>query len=219
MCSSSSALFGAINLTPKEVKNKSVIEIGSININGSLRPLIESYKPAEYIGVDIVKRKGVDIVCSAENILDRFGKKKFDFVISTEMLEHVKNWKKIVSNIKNICKPGGIILITTRSYGYPYHSYPNDFWRYELNDMKTIFSDCDIISLESDFLEPGVFIKLRKPKNFIENDISDYALYSVILNKHIKSLEKEKIRFWYFLLMVKEKIKRILIKAYQKLFK
>ena len=115
-------------------------------------------------------------------------------MISTELIEHVSDWKKAVSNIKNICKRNGIMLITTRSYGFRYHSYPYDCWRYELSDMEYIFSDCIIEKLEKDRLHPGVFIKARKPKAFEEKVLSDYALYSIVENKRIKEVQEVKLK-------------------------
>jgi SAM-dependent methyltransferase len=97
-----------------------------------------------------------------------------------EMMEHVLDWKKIISNFKKILKPAGILLITTRSKGFYYHSYPCDFWRYELEDLKKIFSDFEIISLEKDLEAPGVFMIARKPIFFVKNDLSHLNLYSMV---------------------------------------
>lgn len=185
MCHVSCILFGAKHLKEKEIKGKKIIEVGSYDVNGSLRPLLESYEPEKYVGVDIEKGPGVDVICNAENMIDKFGKESFDVVISTELLEHVQNWKKVISNIKGVCMDGGIILITTRSKGFPYHGYPYDFWRYEAEDMKYIFSDCEILALEKDSQAHGVFIKIKKPNNFIENNLLDYKLHSIITDKKV----------------------------------
>lgn len=107
MCNVNCIVFGATNLQEKDVKGKRVIEVGSLNVNGSLRPLIESLCPKKYVGVDIVEGPGVDMICDAENLVEKFGDSSFDVVITTELLEHVRNWKKVVSNIKNICTSGG----------------------------------------------------------------------------------------------------------------
>lgn len=93
MCNVNYIVFGAINLNEEEIEGKNIIEVGSYDINGSLRPIVESWKTAKYVGVDIEKGPGVDIVCNAEELLDKFEKNRFDIVLSTELLEHVKDWR------------------------------------------------------------------------------------------------------------------------------
>lgn len=210
MCNDSGIQFGTINLTSAEIQEKRVLEIGAMDVNGSLRKTIELFCPNEYIGVDIERGSGVDVVCGAEEILEKFGAESFDAVISTEMLEHVQDWKTVVSNIKNVCRPGGIILLTTRSYGFKYHGYPHDFWRYELEDMQNIFSDFEIQALQSDPEAPGVFLKAKRPERFKENDLSDYKLYSIVTNKKMVWLRREDFNNPYFMrLRLKMKLKKV----------
>ncbi|GGP19005.1 hypothetical protein GCM10007981_00940 [Thermocladium modestius] len=54
--------------------------------------------------------------------------------------------------------------------------------------MANIFSDFEIITLEKDHQEPGVFLKARKPSNWKPADLSDIALYSIILGSRTKDL-------------------------------
>jgi len=218
MCHISVIVFGAKSLATKEVQGKRVIEIG-YSATGTPRPIIESMEPKGYIGVNLKRGPGVDVICNAEKILKKFGKESFDLVIATELLEHVRNWRLVISNIKNICKPDGIILITTRSFGYPYHPCPGDFWRYELKDLKVIFSDCEILCLEKDNLEPGVFIKIKKTNNFQEKNLSDYKLYSIVTNKRVKDITNKDFRTFYFQhLVLKDKIKYFLTKINSYIF-
>ena len=194
MCTPQCIIFGVLNLPKEELQGRKVLEVGSYDVNGSLRPILESWGPAEYVGVDIERGPGVDVVCRAEDVVELFGKESFDIVISTELLEHVKDWRVVISNIKNICTTNGTILITTRSYGFRYHGHPYDFWRFELADMEHIFSDCIIKKLEEDNLAPGVFIKAQKPTRFIEKDLSDYELYSIIADKRVRELDEQVLR-------------------------
>lgn len=179
MCTKSCLRFGQNNINKEDVENKDVIEIGSYNVNGSLRPYTVSLMPRKYIGVDIKEGQFVDIICNAENVLDKFGKESFDLVITTEMMEHVENWRKVISNLKNICKENGVIILTTRSKGFGKHDFPSDYWRYEIDDMKQIFSDFIIESIEKDSKHPGVFVRTRKPKNFVEKDLSGINLFRI----------------------------------------
>ena len=212
MCHVSCIVFGAVNLHPEDVEGKKVIEIGSYDVNGSIHSIVDTSKPSEYVGVDIEEGPGVDLVCSAEEVLNCFGRESFDLVITTEMIEHVWDWKIVISNIKDICKPGGIILLTTRSLGFPYHPSPTDFWRFEKEDMENIFSDCEILVLEKDKEYPGVFIKVKKPLEFIEKDLADYNLYSMITGKRMANITEDDYRNWHFIKMdSKEKLRMFII--------
>ena len=46
--------------------------------------------------------------------------------------------------------------------------------------MKEIFSDFEVVVNKEDPQELGVFVKARKPANFIEKDLADHKLYSII---------------------------------------
>jgi SAM-dependent methyltransferase len=111
----------------------------------------------------------------------------FDVVISTGVLEHARNWCLVVSNLKHVVKPGGVLLLTTRSFGFPYHPWPYDFWRYEKDDLRAIFSDMDILVLESDPQLPGVLMKSLKPQAFVEVPPQE-SMYSVILGRRARSV-------------------------------
>ena len=182
MCSPRCIVFGSKNLKETEVKGASVIEIGSRNVNGGLRQHIESLNPVEYIGVDIVKGNGVDVICDAENIVAQFGPERFDIVVSTEMLEHGRNWRSVIWNMKTVLRPGGIILITTRAPGFGYHGFPDDYWRFTVTNMEAIFSDFNINELEWDTPanHRGVFVKATKSKGA---DLEQINLFSIITEK------------------------------------
>src|SRR5438128_488597 len=181
MCNEACLEFGRRHLLPDEITGKKVLEVGSMDVNGSLRAIVQRMAPSAYVGVDIATGPGVDVVCRVSELVARFGEAAFDTVISTEMLEHVRDWRVAVSNMKRVLKVGGTIVITTRSPGFPYHGYPYDFWRYEPDDIRTIFADMQLQALASDPLAPGVFLKARKPDPFVERDLAHVALHSVVV--------------------------------------
>ena len=150
MCNQACLAYGELHLGEGDVRDRRVIEVGARNVNGSLRGYVEGLGPARYVGVDIEAGPGVDEVCNAEDLVSRFGAESFDVVICTEMLEHVRDWRIVVSNLKRLVAPGGTLLVTTRSIGFPYHAFPWDFWRYENDDMRAIFSDLEVENVESD---------------------------------------------------------------------
>ncbi|MHA1820163.1 MAG: class I SAM-dependent methyltransferase [Promethearchaeota archaeon] len=188
MCHSSIVDFFLKVIKPEEFENAEVLEIGSRDVNGTIRPIIEKFlKIKKYLGIDIAEGKFVDIVLPAEKIAEYFGNDAFDIVISTEVLEHVKDWRLVINNIKSVLKAGGYVYLTTRSKGFKYHAYPNDFWRYEINDFKNIFSDFKIITLVKDPIKAGILFKALKPKDWKPKDLSNIKLYSMILGKRTLS--------------------------------
>lgn len=170
-------------LTKDEVIEKSILEVGSYNVNGSWKPIILEHNPSKYIGVDISSGPDVDEICDACSLIKKFGKNSFDIVLSAEMLEHASDWKDTIHNIKQVIKPNGIIMLSTRSYGFPYHGCPQDFSRFEAIDMIHIFSDFIIKAIIPDYVTPGIFVKAIKPKEFKEIDLSNYTVH--LVNKDI----------------------------------
>lgn len=72
--------------------------------------MIERFcSPKEYIGIDLEPEKYVDIILPAEKIVEYFGEEAFDVVIATELLEHVKDWRTVVDNMKRVLRRGGYI--------------------------------------------------------------------------------------------------------------
>ena len=181
MCDSECISFVERALTGDDIAGKRIIEIGSHDVNGSVRAAIEARGPASYVGVDIMAGPSVDVVLDASLLLERFDPESFDVVLSTEMAEHVRDWRTVFINMKTLSSVGGVVVLTTRSPGFAYHAYPNDFWRYELSDMALIFADFDIEMLESerDRRSPGVFVKARRTRSDSTVDLSPIALHSI----------------------------------------
>ncbi len=164
-------------LVKTEVVGKNILEVGSRNVNGSVRGLMDPLKPKSYLGIDIETGEGVDVLCNVYDIVEKYGEGKFDGVVCTEVLEHVEDWRLAVLNLKTVLKVGGFLIISVPSIGFHYHAYPTDYWRYQLKDIRNIFSDMTIYS--SVKLRKGVVAKIYKPVDMIPVDLSDYELYSV----------------------------------------
>lgn len=97
-----------------------VLEIGSRNINGSVRYLFAD--AADYVGVDPVDGPDVDIVGDGSTIEVLLN--SFDVVVCTEVLEHVDDTiaTGIVANAHRHLVAGGRFVMTCAGPGRHAHS-------------------------------------------------------------------------------------------------
>jgi SAM-dependent methyltransferase len=93
-----------------------VLEVGSLDINGSVRELFEG---GEYVGVDLQPGPGVDLACPGQLLELPSG--HFDTVISAECFEHNPFWRETFANMLRMCRPGGLVLVSCASIGRKEH--------------------------------------------------------------------------------------------------
>lgn len=112
-----------------------ILEVGSQNINGSVRQYFPS--ASEYLGIDIGPGVDVDWVVPGELI--QLPASWADLVLTTECLEHCAAWEKVFLNMIRILKPAGLFLMTCASFGRGAHGtldsdefsspYTQDYYR------------------------------------------------------------------------------------------
>ncbi len=158
--------WGRYVIQPGDVADKAVLEVGSQNVNGTFRDFIEPMGPDSYTATDAYPGDGVEFVVPAEQLVTEYGVNRFDTVVSTEMLEHCEHWQAAVWNMMAVTKPGGLLVVTTRSPGFGWHDYPSDHWRFTVADFRLIFDSFVVENLEPDPCHPGVNIACRKPTNW-----------------------------------------------------
>src|SRR5690348_18227074 len=98
--------FARSALTAADVAGKRVIEAGSMDVNGSVRPHVEALGPASYFATDMREGPGVDFVLPAEELPSWFSylghDDGADLVVSTEMLEHAADWQAAVRGMIDV---------------------------------------------------------------------------------------------------------------------
>jgi len=106
---------------------KKVLDIGC----GSqpFRVLFERFN-ISYFGFDVNEKQKVDFIGEIDKELnqDIINTGPYDFILCTEVLEHVVNWETTFANFYKLLNKGGVILITAPHF-YPLHEVPYDFWR------------------------------------------------------------------------------------------
>lgn len=104
------------NNYPVFFSNKKVLEIGSLNINGTLR---DFFVDSDYIGIDVGDGPGVDIVCEGQSY--NAPDESYDVVCSAECFEHNPYWLETFKNMIRLCKKNGFVFFTCASDGRPEH--------------------------------------------------------------------------------------------------
>lgn len=103
------------NKFPQYFKNVSVIEIGSLDINGTVRDFYENTKT--YIGIDLGWGPGVDMVCEGQNV--PLPDNLFDVAVSAECFEHNPHWLETFVNMHRMAK--SFVIFTCAGEGRPEH--------------------------------------------------------------------------------------------------
>jgi SAM-dependent methyltransferase len=101
---------------PDFFKNKKVLEVGSLDINGSMRSF---FSECEYIGIDVGEGNGVDVVCQGQEY--DAPDQSFDVCASGECFEHNPYWAETFSNMVRMCKSGGLVFFTCATTGRKEH--------------------------------------------------------------------------------------------------
>ena len=102
--------FVADQMIGRPVEGLSVLEFGSYNVNGSVRPIFRS--PSRYVGVDLRPGRDVDVVCGAA---DYEGAGAFDVVVCCEALEHDPTPEATIASAWRALRPGGRLILTAAS--------------------------------------------------------------------------------------------------------
>lgn len=97
-----------------------------------------------YVGVDHELGGRADVVAEAWDL--PFKTHRFDLVLATEVLEHVKYLEKAVTELKRVVKPGGLILVTV-PFLFPEHGQPDDYWRLTRDGLRFLFADEEIMEV------------------------------------------------------------------------
>jgi hypothetical protein len=104
------------NIFPDYFEKKKVLEIGSLNINGTVRDFFDN---CNFIGLDLDEGHGVDIVCLGHHY--DAPDNTFDVVISCECFEHNPFWIPTFYNMHRMTSQNGLVILTCATIGRPEH--------------------------------------------------------------------------------------------------
>ena len=135
-----------------------VLEIGSLDINGGVREFFSDAQ--DYIGIDATEGSGVNKVINAHDLLKFYKPSTFNTILCLEMLEHDNAFWVTIEILHKLLKKGGILIITTPTFGFPLHRYPKDYFRYGEDAYKDIifknFKIMELTEIRDELNSPGI---------------------------------------------------------------
>jgi ubiquinone/menaquinone biosynthesis C-methylase UbiE len=197
-------------------KNAVVVDFGSYDINGTLKPIFEKHT---YIGIDMCPGPNVDIVCKNEST--PFKDESADIITSSSCFEHDEFYWITFLEMCRLIKTGGYIYIQAPSNGR-YHACPQDCWRFYADSWKSLekwarknnydislvesYIDKENSHTDSDLWEDSVGI-FRKNKSFDDTYVD---IFCKSTNKQIYKWDSYFTKYHRYFSKYQNKFVRIL---------
>lgn len=116
----------------------SVLEIGSrARSNKVYRSIFPD--TMEYVGFDVMHGPNVDVVGDAHQLSKHFTPGRFDFIFSNSTFEHLVMPWRVVLEMNQVLKLGGVVTINTHQT-WPTHDEPWDFFRFSKHAWRGLFN-------------------------------------------------------------------------------
>lgn len=130
------ALTGAVRSfsMKHEFSNRTVLDVGCGTM--PYRSMFTK-RQARYLGADIDGTP--DIVIDAGGALP-LADESVDFVVSFQVLEHVRHVPAYLASIRRVLRVGGSMFLTTHGV-WPYHPHPTDYWRWTRDGLRVTLED------------------------------------------------------------------------------
>lgn len=143
-------------VSPAEFAQKRVLAISSSYQVKAMQQLLDS-----------ICGFAVDVTgCKLDNLQELPAGTVYDIVIVIDGLECVRDFPAAIATVKALCKDEGLLFILARTPAddgrdMNFYHY-EDYWRYESDDLKMLFSDCQWITAVEDDAQPYLAVKFVK---------------------------------------------------------
>ncbi len=116
-----------------------IFEFGAFQAQGTPEEDLRRLFPGvDYVGCDMRPGPGVDRILDLHAI--DVPTASVNAVLCMDTLEHVEFPRKAVSEIRRVLEKDGFAVFST-VFSFPIHGYPNDFWRFTPNGLKSLLQD------------------------------------------------------------------------------
>ena len=152
-----------------EIKSMENLRVLNIGAGGPIQGIIElSLNTKKVTTIDIDPARKPDIVMDVTNL--EFNDNSFDLVIMMEVLEHVKEPKKALSEIYRVLSHNGKLIMST-PFILGIHDEPYDYYRFTKYGLEYLLSDFKIeIQETNDFAHTILVLIGRLMKSKLRRD-------------------------------------------------
>jgi len=171
-----------------------VVDVGSMDINGSIRDVCPTR--FNYVGIDFEAGKNVDLVMRDPYVVPVHDS-KVDIVTASSVFEHSEMFWVLFLDIMRILKPNGLFYLNVPSNG-AFHRHPVDCWRFYPDAAEALITWGNRNGLNAAFLESW-FSKAGTDgsawNDFVAVFVKDQAFASDYPNRMAYNLEDGKHRW------------------------
>ena len=136
-------------LSAREGERLTVLDLGSMDVNGSYREIFDHPK-WRYQGLDLAEGENVDIVLKNTYSWKEVKSDSVDVLVSGQAFEHMEFFWITMLEVARVLKPGGLCCIIAPSSGYE-HRYPVDCWRFFPDGMDALarFARLKVLAIDN----------------------------------------------------------------------
>jgi len=123
--------------------NEPIYDFGSLQTPkqvgfADLRPY---FKDKKYVGADIRKGPGVDVILDLHNI--NLSADSVGTALIMDALEHVEFVRKAISEVYRVLKKDGILIMSS-VMNFGIHDFPSDYWRFTPAGFESLLGDFEM---------------------------------------------------------------------------
>jgi len=150
--------------------NKNIVDIGAGECQ--YKPFFShtKYVSTDWCGTTDHHKysSGIDYICPAENL--PFENQSYDYVLCTQVLEHVRRPEVVIQEISRILKNEGLLFLTVPQ-SWEEHEQPFDYYRFTQFALKALAEDnqFEVVEIKPQggrFLVIGFFLAWTIPSLF-----------------------------------------------------
>lgn len=184
-----------------EIQGKRILILGRCTVEGLsqriesvLREIFMANGAASCTTYGLFASEAADYTGDFDRLADTFSQ-TFDIVIHLEGLEKTKNLVAAVHAIKNICAPGGKMLLLARTPNIVGTTlklnYYEDYWRFTVAGLQALFADCKLLATVTTDEELFTAVKLQRPAELAELDASAVEVFNNKIQDYVLPLDGE----------------------------